>query len=153
MPNAPDHHDADLLLRTYELRREPELRKARDFMQKLQAKDAAEFQKKYPMGSPGANAWGKVFGYWEMVCALIARGLINEELFNESGTSEHIFLYFKFKHLIEGFRQMYQYPDMLKNLETVAKRHPYAAGIEQWATSEAAQQKPKAKAKRKTAGA
>ena len=150
MQNAPDHYGADLLLKAYELRREPELRKARDFMQqKCQAKDAAEYQKKYPMGSPGAKAWGKVFGYWEMVCALVTRGLINEELFSESGTAEHVILYFKFKHLIAEFRQMYQYPDMLKNLETVAKRHPYAAGIEQWLTSQAAQQKPKTKAKGK----
>jgi hypothetical protein len=83
-----------------------------------------------------------------MVCALITRGLINEELFNESGTAEHVFMYFKFKSLIDGFRQAYQYPDMLKNLETVAKRSPYAAGIEQWLKTEAARPKTKTKARR-----
>jgi hypothetical protein len=130
MPDSPTHHDAELLLRVFDLRREKRLRDSRDFMlQKCWAQDYASFKKKYPDNSPARRHWGMVFGYWEMVCALVHRGLLNEELFN-SCTTEHVYLFVKFRKVIEGFRQEFGYPGLLAEIEAVATRHPVFAGIE-----------------------
>lgn len=150
------HNDADLLLRIYEMRREPELRKSRDFMSfKCEARTFEEFTKKYPMGSPGSLHWGKVFGYWDLACALVDRGLIDKDLFNTCN-GEHVALFLKFRPVIEGFRKAWNFPQMLASLERVATSHPMFADMEKWTAqaAEQAQRKPagkgpgKAKAKR-----
>ena len=143
-----NYNDADLLLRIYDLRRERRLRESRDFMmRKCSFKDYADFKKKYPENSAAGRHWGKVFGYWDMVCALVERGAIDEELFNTCN-SEHVFLWLKYKPVILGFRQEWQYPAMLSSLEKVASRHPAAAQMEQWVAMrpEPARAKPKRKA-------
>lgn len=154
MPEAPGYHDADLLLRTFDLRREPRLRGARDAMMgKYSPKDFPPDGFMKP--SAATRAWGMVWGYWEMVCALIEKGLLNEDLFN-SCTAEHVFLYFRYRPVIEAARQQFQMPDMLRNVEKVARRHPHAAQFEAWmaqqaqAPGKAKARKPKAKSK--TAG-
>jgi len=153
------HDQADLLLRTFEMRREPQLRKSRDFMgRKCEARDFEEYNKKYPMGSPGSQHFGKVFGYWDMVCALVDRGLIDKDLF-DTCTFEHVSLFLKFRPVIEGFRKAVNYPQMLASMERVATGHPWFAEMEKWTAqaAEQAERKPagkavgKAKAKRAAA--
>ncbi len=151
MPEAPSYHDADLLLRTFDLRRESRLRAARDAMMgKYSPKDFPPDAFMKP--SAATRAWGMVWGYWEMVCALIEKGLLNEDLFN-SCTAEHVFLYFRYRGVIEAMRQQWQMPEMAQYVEKVARRHPHAAQFEAW-TQEAPQpsgakkaRKPKGKAK------
>jgi hypothetical protein len=145
MPATHDH--ADLLLRTYEIRREPQLRQSRDFMNKVEARSFEEYNKKYPMGSPGSQHWGKVFGYWDMVCALVDRGLIDKDLF-DTCTVEHVFLFLKFRPIIEGYRKQWNFPQMLASLERVATGHPGFAEMEKWAvqSSQQAERKPAGKA-------
>jgi len=152
MPTTYD--DADLLLRVYELRRESKLRESRDFMsRKCSARDYEEYNKKYPMGSSASEHWGKVFGYWDMVCALVDRGVLDRDLFNTCNT-EHVFLYLKFRPVIEGFRRAWNYPEMLGSLERVATSHPGYAEMAKWvaASAEQAGRKPAGKASGKVSG-
>ena len=52
MRESPDHFDADLLLRLYELRREEKLRRARQWMiDKFQADSVEELGRQLPQGS------------------------------------------------------------------------------------------------------
>ena len=140
------YNDADLLLRIYELRREPKLRAARDFMnKKCSFRDYDEYKKKYPMGSPAGQAWGMVIGYWDMVCALVDRGALDKDLFNIC-TSEHVFLYLKYRQVIEGGRREANFPEMFASLERVATSHPHFAHLEKWVAMEAAKSKPAGKA-------
>lgn len=154
MPATHDH--ADLLLRTFEMRREAKLRESRDFMiRRCDARSFEEYNKKYPMGSPGSQHFGKVFGYWDMVCALVDRGLIDKDLF-DTCNFEHVALFLKFRSVIEGFRKAMNYPQMLASMERVATSHPGFAEMEKSFAkmAEQAQRKPagkaagKAKAKR-----
>ena len=157
----PTYQDGDLLLRVYEIRRETRLREARDFvLGKAAFRDYEDFKKKYPNESKGRRHMGMVFTYWDMTCALVDRGLLNEELFNACNT-EHLFVWFKFRTAIMGMRQDYEYPALLSSLEKVSMRHPFAAKMEQWLAgqdrSRAARTSPprraKRRAKRKTARA
>lgn len=132
MATAPGYQDADLLLRVYDMRRESRIRRARDFvLGKVAYADYAEFKKKYPPDSNGRRQMGMVFTYWDMVCALIDRGLLNEELFNSCNT-EHVYLWLKFRTAIAGMREDYQFPDLLRSLEKVAMRHPIFARMDEW---------------------
>ena len=84
---APDRPatpaDAEVILRLYELRRENEMRKARNFI--LQdfwpenVEDVLRIARAYP--SP-ENAWFRqVTTYWDMAAALVLRGAVHEGLF------------------------------------------------------------------------
>ncbi len=143
-----NYHDADLLLRIYDMRREAQLRQARDMVRTLKFKDAADYQKRYPEKSPGSKALGKVFGYWELVCTLVDKGLINEELF-QATNFEHLMTWHRFKSVVEAWRKEWNYPELALPLQRVAERHPAYKMMDTWA---AAMEKPKEKkARAKTA--
>lgn len=127
MPSEATHDDARLLLELYDLRRERRLRRARDFVQRdCKFKDFPDFEKKYPEGSKERTSTGMVLGYWDLACTLVAKGLLNEDLFNATNF-EHVSVWFKLKPVIEAYRKKYNYPGIAQALETVASRHPGAA--------------------------
>ncbi len=75
--------DAEVILRLYELRRENEMRKARNFIMAdfwpENVNDVLRIARAYP--SP-ENAWFRqVTTYWDMAAALVLRGALHEELF------------------------------------------------------------------------
>jgi hypothetical protein len=52
MREQTDHHDAELLLRLYDLRREERLREAREwFMREMKMESAQDFAARVPRGS------------------------------------------------------------------------------------------------------
>ncbi len=144
---SPNYHDADLLLRIYDMRREAQLRQARDLVRTLQFKDAANYEKRYPENSAGGKAVGKVLGYWELVCTLVDKGLLNEELF-QATNFEHVSTWYKFKPVVEAWRKEWNYPELALPLQRVAERHPAYKMMDTWA---AAMEKPKKKTKAKAA--
>ena len=131
MKEKPDHHDADLLLRLYELRRDEKLREARDWTIALMVADSLEdFRKRYPGGTK-ENAWFRMAtSYWEMAGSLVNQGLINNELFFET-TGEFWTVWERVKPLVEALRLQNKNPLYLKNLETIAEKY------EQWMTGRA----------------
>ncbi len=142
MPQATQE-DARLLLQVYDMRREARLRQARDFFgRQLKFKDYADFNKRYPQSSKGAAHVAMLLGYWDTVCTLVDKGLLNAELF-QSTTFEHVSVWFKLKPVIEGWRKDYQYPSFAASVEAVAKAHPGAASYMQWEAEAAAKPKKK----------
>lgn len=115
------HHDADLILKLYELRREPVMREARNWwwtfnptsMQDVIDTLLGEHSGHYRM----------VLSYWEMAAAMVNSGAIDEQLFNESN-GEQIFVYSKIEPVLEDLRKMFDSPDFLSNLEAIVKRIP-----------------------------
>ena len=127
MPSSPTQEDAKLLLQLYDLRRERRLRRARDFVQQdCKFKDYKDFTRRYPEGSKERAYVGMVLGYWDMACTLVAKGLIDEDLFN-SANFEHVAVWFKLKPLAEAWRAEFKYSGIMASLEAVAGRHPAAA--------------------------
>ncbi len=123
MPTQATYEDANLILRLFELRREEKLRQARDwFAQNFAAASMEEVQKIAPQGSK-ENAYVRmVLGYWEMVASFITSGVLNQELFFESG-GEMLFVWERVRDLAPQFRAFMKNPTMWKNLETVGNAY------------------------------
>jgi hypothetical protein len=119
MPNATAS-DAELILKLYDLRREPEMRKARNWwvteFWPESADDIVQIAMKFP--SQENNWLRQVGGYWEMAASLVAHGAINQELFLEPGCSgEMFFIFAKFEPFLKEARQKIEAPDMFANVE------------------------------------
>ena len=120
------HDQANLLLRVYELRREPRLREARAwFVSQFEAKTPEERAKAYPPGSVEDANIRMVISYWDMVCGLVNRGLIDDELFFES-SGEAWIVWDRIRDIAANAREKFRNPHMYENLELVVKR------MEQW---------------------
>jgi hypothetical protein len=120
------HEQANLLLRLYELRREPRLRQARDWVvAQFEANTPKEVLAKYPMGSEENASLRMVLSYWEMAAGLANRGLIDDELFFEN-SGEAWFVWEKVKNVIESQRIATKNPVYLIHLENLVKR------LEKW---------------------
>jgi len=80
--SKPTHADAELLLRLYEIRREPELRRARAwFLTEFKPANWAEIKTRYLSHSDEDRHFRMTTSYWEMVGTLVNRGVLNAELF------------------------------------------------------------------------
>jgi hypothetical protein len=79
----PTAADAELLLHLYEVRREPELRRARAwFLTEFKpATPWAEIKQRYLSHSDEDRWFRMTISYWEMVGTLVNRGTLNAELF------------------------------------------------------------------------
>ena len=116
------HVQADLVLRLYELRREPRLREARAwFASQFEAATSEEFLGKYPPGSEGNASARMVTSYWEMAAGLANRGLIDDELFFENSI-EGWAVWEKVKDLVPLQRAASKNPTYLAQLEKFAQR-------------------------------
>jgi hypothetical protein len=115
--------DAELILKLYDLRREPTMRKARDFMAtQFWPQNYDQFKAVvFGFGSE-QNAWlRQVWTYWDMAAAMVLSGAINEDLFfNTCG--ELYFYYAKFKPFIDQTRKDFAGPEFMANIEVVANK-------------------------------
>ena len=77
--------DVDLVLKLYDMRREPTMREARRFMiEEFYAENGKEFAEKYPPGSKENAYFRQATSYWDMVGTFVKRGLLNKELLFET---------------------------------------------------------------------
>ena len=82
---APDHHDAELVLKLYELRRDPAMREARDLLNsKFMPKSCEDIQAVAAPDHPMNRAYRQVSTYWEMAYGLIKHGTLDADLAMES---------------------------------------------------------------------
>jgi hypothetical protein len=115
------HEDADLILKLYDLRRETVMREARNWLFTFNPTSMEDVMQ--TMMGEHSGHFRMVVSYWDMACAMVTNGAIDEALFNETN-GEHIFVYMKIEPVLEGIRQMFDNPDFCKNLEAVVKRIP-----------------------------
>ena len=84
--NRATYDDVNLILRLYEQRREDRLREARRwFPGSFKVKTFEEFQALCPPGSEPNASYRMVTTYWEMVASFLTSGVMNAELFYQSG--------------------------------------------------------------------
>jgi hypothetical protein len=135
MQAQPTHEDANLILRLYELRREPRMREARDwFARNFKATNLKEFQEECPMGSD-ANAYVRMLNsYWEMVASFVNSGVLNRDLFFQSG-HEMLFFWERAKPVLMEQREFMKNPHVAANLEKLAAEYMYhmSEGAPEWA--------------------
>ena len=117
MPVQATYDDANLILRLYELRREEKMRAAREwFAANFAASSLEEVQKIAPMGSQENAYLRMVTSYWEMAASCVTSGVLNQELFFQSG-GEMAFVWERIREIVPALRATFGNPRMYYNLE------------------------------------
>jgi hypothetical protein len=116
------HEDIDVILRLYELRREPLLRKARSwYLDNFYPKSIDEIGQKYPHGSEAETHIKTVLSYWDMVAGILNRGLLDESLAFENA-GEMWVVWDRIQLLVPAWRSYHKNPALFRNLEDACKR-------------------------------
>ena len=117
-PEKATATDAELILKLYELRRDPEMRKARDAMFTNFWPESAEafLEVARAYGTDLNRYLRQVFGYWDMACSLVLHGALDEDLFFDC-SNEMYPLFAKVHPFTREFREATGSPDAFLNME------------------------------------
>ena len=124
--SVPTYEDAQLILKLYELRRDEKMRTARDwFASKFSPATIEEVQAVSSSTGPENAYYRMVTSYWEMAASFVARGVLNLDLFLDSG-GELIFVWAKLGPLVPQIREKLATPTFWTNVEKVIQSSPAA---------------------------
>ncbi|MEO8226574.1 MAG: hypothetical protein ABI637_04035 [Gemmatimonadota bacterium] len=102
--DLPDHHDADLIIRLYDLRREPVMRAAREALTtEYWPKSAADAVAPTSRDHPLNPAFRQVTSYWEMVYGMARHGIVHADYLVETN-GEGMFLFVRVEPYIAEIR-------------------------------------------------
>jgi hypothetical protein len=115
----PDHHDAEIVLRVYELRTEAVMRASRaainkDFWPKTWEEVQAVMKADHPLNA----AFRQVSSYWEMVYGFARHGIVHGDFLLESN-GEGLLLFARIKPFLAQYRAATT-PQTFRNAEWVA---------------------------------
>lgn len=133
MPNMPkdypDHHDAELVLRLYELRRDPVMRESRNAMYTLFLPKSYDDVKAVAtnFANPLNTAYRQTTTYWEMVYGMAKHGIIHTDFLMENA-GEGLVLYVKVLPWLEKLRADTTRPHF-QNAEWVVNNSEVAKAI------------------------
>ena len=116
--DAPDHHDAELVLRLYELRRETSMREARSWLARefwpASAEEAVAITRP---DHPGNVMYRQVGSYWEMAYGMARHGIVNPDYLAETN-GEGMYLFAKVQPWLAELRAAF--PTAFRNAEWLA---------------------------------
>jgi len=117
--------DAEIVLKLYEMRREPVMRESRsrmigEFFPKTFDEAAAVMDWQHPFNA----AFRQTSGYWEMAFSIARHGAAHFDLLIEN-CGEGLFLFAKFEPFIEELRAT-KSPTMFANTSWVIENSPWA---------------------------
>lgn len=119
LKEAPDHHDADLVLKIYDLRREPVMRESRTLINaKFWPRSVEEAIAVTANDHPLNVAFRQVSGYWEMVYGMARHGIVHADFLVENN-GEGLFLFVRVEPYLSAFRSATS-PRSFRNAEWVA---------------------------------
>jgi hypothetical protein len=125
MKLTADHHDADLILKLYDLRREAVMRDSRNAMFGFLPKNYDEFVAILAPNHPLNAAFRQTSSYWEMAYSFAKHGVVHADMLIES-SAEGLFLYAKALPYLERLRKDYS-PTMFSNAQWIVAHSPVAA--------------------------
>jgi len=117
--------DAQLILQLYDLRREPEMRKARDWwMTQFWPNNADDFLKvAFAVGNPENNWLRQVQSYWGIAASFVVEGTLSEDLFLRPSFSGEMFMLFaKVYPFLGELREKIGDPRAFADIEEVITR-------------------------------
>ena len=116
------YESATLLIRLYELRREPAMREARvwyvskfnpnsvdDLIATLRGPDSAQFR--------------MVTSYWDMAASFVLNGAIDEQMFADAN-GEHVIVFAKLEPFLAEYREKMGSPNYYGSLEKLVLKAP-----------------------------
>lgn len=124
----PDHHDAEIVLRLYDLRREAVMRESRDainsqFWPRTFDDVLAVTRRDHELNRP----FRQVSTFWEMAYGMVKHGIVNAEYFLESN-GEGFFLFSKIQPYLEAYRREVS-ALAFRNAEWVAVQSPEGRAV------------------------
>jgi hypothetical protein len=114
--------DAQLIMQLYDLRREPEMRKARNWwFTQFWPRTADDFMKVAFSAGTAENNWlRQVSGYWSMAASFVELGALNADLFLQPSVSGEMFIVFaKVQPFLKELREKAGDPHMFATIEKV----------------------------------
>ena len=126
MRDTPNFDDANFALKLYELRREPELRKARSMIGDLL--DGASWETVQAVSKYGhaENAhFRQATSYWEMVASFVNRGIFHPDVYLDT-CGEGLYSYSVLKPFVARIREGGS-PRFLVQTERLVAEHPALA--------------------------
>jgi hypothetical protein len=126
-------HDADLILKLYQLRQEATIRQARTWIcAEFFPESAGQVLAILSASTSENNAWFRqVTSYWDMAAAFVLHGALNAELFLDCN-NEPFFLYAKFEPFLADIRK--KRPGFFTKLGKIIEEYPEArARVDQMA--------------------
>src|SRR2546421_4175110 len=112
---------ASLILKLYDLRREPVMREARNWFFSFNPTTTAEYMEAM-MGEHSGHL-RMVISYWDMAASLVNNGAIDEQMFNDAN-GEHLFVFAKIEPILEDMRKLMNAPEALGHFEKLIRRIP-----------------------------
>jgi hypothetical protein len=120
--NKATYDDVNLVLRLYDFRREARLRDARRwFTAKFKVKTLAELNALCPPGTEENASYRQVTTYYEMVASFLTAGVLQPELYYQSGR-EMLLVWERMRDIIPELRAANSNPLEYRNLEHAAAR-------------------------------
>jgi hypothetical protein len=115
----PDHHDAELVLKLYELRREPVMRESRSaLVTKFHPTSFDDVLAVTKGDHPLNAAWRQCTTFWEMTYAMARHGVVHADFLMESN-GEGILLFSRIEPWLAEYRAQVS-PMGFRNAEWVA---------------------------------
>jgi len=121
---APDHHDADLILKLYELRRETVMRQSRSTIAQWTPRTYEDVVAVTNLAHPNNAAWRQVSSYFEMAYSFARHGIVHPDFLAENA-SEGLLLFAKLEPHLARLRQELS-PTILLNTEWLVKNSDFA---------------------------
>jgi hypothetical protein len=118
----PDRGDAELVLKLYDLRRESEMRKARNFIGGFEPTSVEDVAAVLSYEHPENAHFRQATSYWGMVADFAVRGMLHPEMF-AAHCGEALWTYAKFEPFLPQIRERFS-PIFMANIEAAVRCHP-----------------------------
>lgn len=116
------YESATLLIRLYELRREPTMREARTwYVGKFNPNSVDDVVA--TLRGPDSAAFRMVTSYWDMASSFVLNGAIDEQMFADAN-GEHVIVYAKLEPFLPEFREKMGNPNYYGSLEKLVLKAP-----------------------------
>ena len=118
------YESADLLMKLYDLRREPAMREARAWF-------AADFnpatfeEVQQALRGPMSAQFRMVTSYWDMAASFVNNGAIDEAMFNDANGEQYV-VFAKLEPYTAQYREMMGNPTSFVHLEKLVMKTPGA---------------------------
>jgi len=117
------YESADLLLKLYDLRREPTMRQARQWFATFDPQSADDIAA--VIRGEHSAYFRMVTSFWDMAASLVNNGAIDEKMFNDAN-GEQIFVFARLEPFLAAYRARAGQPNYLGQLEQLIMRMPNA---------------------------
>ena len=112
------------ILKLYELRRDAQMRAARQwYFSEFAPASAMDIVNLYRAGERASANFRMVTSFWDTAASLVLNGGIDRKMFLDANT-EHVFVYAKIADFLPEVREIFREPDFLIHLEHLVRALP-----------------------------